>query len=194
MPAILVSMTSRDSRVDSAFARVSSRTWPSNTPPFSVRDGAFFAKSARSLATFATSPVTNAIAIGPSSIGMRSSRPTSFAAIVASVFFTTLSSAEPASRRRSSLSSATLSPRYSVSSTGPEVNRVLTSATAWTLVERGPPSGRRGPPSFLRVFGPVLIFATYSSRSPANQKRPPKTSRRPLARSGLGRLPVTPGA
>src|SRR5690606_2536359 len=79
------------------------------------RAGFALAKSRRPLAAATGSPVTNAMAEGPTSCSSRPSTPASLAATWVSVFFTTAKVALPRSAVRSSLSCATVSPRYSVS-------------------------------------------------------------------------------
>src|SRR5581483_3405449 len=93
------------------------------------------AKSRSPLAASTTSPLTNAIADGPLSRSPSGpARPASFAAILVSVFFTTVNVALSPSEPRSSASWATVRPRYSVSTAPSELwNRSASSATAVTL-------------------------------------------------------------
>src|SRR6185437_10826440 len=88
----------------------------------------------RPLAAWATSPLTNAIADGPDSIGETwSPRPASVAATLASVFLVTLNVALPLRLPRSSDICATVRPRYSVS-TAPLESRNLPARSSITAV------------------------------------------------------------
>src|SRR6202044_2584528 len=66
------------------------------------------------LAASTASPLTNAIAVGPTNSSSSPSTPASEAARLISVFLATEYVAEPASERRSSARFATVRPRYSV--------------------------------------------------------------------------------
>src|SRR5580693_4061474 len=134
-PASLASSTSRGSRSASRSISAGEIALPSSTPPLITSSGLAREKSRSPLAASTTSPLTNAIADGPLS---RSpswlATPASFAAILVSVFFTTVKVALSPSEPRSSASWATVRPRYSVSTAPSELwNRSASSATAVTL-------------------------------------------------------------
>src|SRR4029453_7142691 len=136
-PASFARSTSRDSRSASFLISSALSGLPSSTPPLMTRNGCALAKSRRPLAASTGSPLTNAIADGPTSSSVSCSTPASFAAILVSVFFTTAYLADSPSERRSSWSSATLRPRYSVSTAAFEVrNSSAISATAAALSGR----------------------------------------------------------
>ena len=66
-PASLASRTSRDSRSASLVISSAVSSWPSSTPPLMTRTGCALAKSRRPLAASTGSPLTKAIADGPTS-------------------------------------------------------------------------------------------------------------------------------
>lgn len=74
------------------------------------------AKVLIALAASTASPLTNAIAVGPTNSSSRPSTPASAAARLTSVFLAMVYVAESPSERRRSLRLATVSPRYSVTS------------------------------------------------------------------------------
>jgi len=88
-PASLASRTSRDSRSASFLMSSAVMEAPSSTPPLITRNGLALAKSRRPLAASTGSPLTKAIADGPTRRSFSPSTPASFAAILVSVFFTT---------------------------------------------------------------------------------------------------------
>src|SRR5690349_1573205 len=86
------------------------------------------------LAASTASPLTNAIAVGPTNRSSRPSMPASAAARLTSVFLATVYVAESPSERRRSLRLATVSPRYSVTSVAEaSLNCSAMSATAVAL-------------------------------------------------------------
>src|SRR5271156_1044218 len=86
------------------------------------------------LAASTASPLTNAIAVGPTNSWSSPSMPASDAARLISVFLATEYVAEPASDRRSSARLATVRPRYSVITVAVELlNCSAMSATAVAL-------------------------------------------------------------
>src|SRR5712672_3240415 len=83
------------------------------------------------LAASTASPLTNAIAVGPTNNSSRPSMPASAAARFTRVFLATVYVAESPSDRRRSLRLATVSPRYSVTSVAVDpLNCSAMSATA----------------------------------------------------------------
>ena len=89
-PASLASRTSRDSRSASFLISSAESGLPSSTPPLMTRTGFARAKSRRPLAASTGSPLTNAIADGPTQEVLESPRSRlRLAAILVSVFFTT---------------------------------------------------------------------------------------------------------
>ena len=115
-PAIWASSTSRDGSSASASISVGASTLPLSTPPLRINAGLFLPKSRSALAAPAGSPRTKAIATGPSSNDTTSTSSGESIARRASVFLNTLYSV-PLGRSdaRSSASSCTFNPRYSVS-------------------------------------------------------------------------------
>src|SRR6266508_985522 len=136
-PASFARTTSRDSR--SASLRTSSAdiVRPSNTPPLMMSSGFVFANSRRPLAASTGSPATKASAVGPVNKSSRPVMPASVAARLARVFLVTVYVVPRPSERRSCLSWATVSPRYSVSSVAEETRKLsVSSATAVALSAR----------------------------------------------------------
>src|SRR6185437_14803185 len=100
-PASLASSTSRGSRSASLVISDGLIALPSSTPPLITSSGFALAKSRRPLAASTTSPSTNAIADGPTSIeDSCSSSPASLTAILVRVFLTTANVAWLPSDRR----------------------------------------------------------------------------------------------
>src|SRR2546421_1051873 len=134
-PASMASSPSRDSSSASRAISDGLIGWPSITPPLITRAGLSLAKLRRPLAASTTSPLTNAIADGPtSSPSSSAAMPASAAASLVRVFLTTLNVACSPSAWRRSASWATVRPRYSASTAPLELwNRSVSSATAATF-------------------------------------------------------------
>ena len=102
-----------------------------------IKAGLALAKLRIPLAASTASPLMKAIALGPRKRSSIPVTPASFAAILVKVFFTTAYVTVSPSVRRNSLSCATVSPRYSVSTVALEVRKwSARSATVVTFVGR----------------------------------------------------------
>src|SRR5690606_27892708 len=135
-PASFERSTSRDSRSASLVISSGVIGLPSMTPPLITSCAFSLAKSRSPLAASTTSPLTKAMAEGPlsrSRISL-SVTPASLAVSLFRVFFATRERAFWPGLRRSWVSCATVSPRYSFSTAPLELwNSSLSSATAAAL-------------------------------------------------------------
>ena len=133
-PASLASSTSRGSTSASRRTSSGDSGLPSSTPPLITSSGLVREKSRRPRAASTGSPLMNAIAVGPVSSSSGTGNCACRAASLVSVFFTTAYVAASASERRSWVSCALLSPRYSVSTAPDEPwNRSAIAVTAATF-------------------------------------------------------------
>src|SRR3954452_10015022 len=151
------------------------------------------------LAASTGSPSMKAIAVGPLSSGARSEKPTESAARFVRVFLTTAYVLPAPRERRSSVSCATVSPRYSVSTAALEFwNRsVISSITAaFACVGMGllssvgrPPAGAR-----LRQAHEGRSKSPETRNAPAQGARGERQARAPADRTVLLRgSPGDPG-
>src|SRR3954451_11258960 len=194
-PASLASRTSRGSTSARRVISRASTVRPSTTPPLTTSSGWARAKSRIALAALTGSPSMKAIAVGPLSSGVRSPKPTSSAARFVRVFLTTAYLLPSPRERRSWVSWATVSPRYSVSTAALDFwNRsVISSITAaLACVGMGLLSSVGRPPEATRQRA---IPARKTTNAPAQGARGEGrgTRRPPIEPSSCAGRPGAPG-